>query len=115
MDIPGTYKSVPVSAARDIANVFDKNVVVIVSWDSTHNLMHTTTYGKSEMDKIWSASLGEIVTKAAGGDVSQKLTNEDWRLRTEAGWAIEKDNLLKRIKTLEDQLVWAATEEAERS
>lgn len=41
------YKGVPVAAARAIAKQFDKDQVIIVTWDKTFGKMHVTTYGKT--------------------------------------------------------------------
>lgn len=73
------YKPVPVSAARDVANSFDKDVVVIIAYDNAHNLTNTTTYGRDALDKIRAADLGEILAKAAGCDMGKADFSEDFR------------------------------------
>lgn len=96
------YVPVPVEAARDVAHGFEKNIVVIVSWDREHNRLHTTTYGVGAGDKVGAAKLGEILTKAAGIDLTQKVNFEDFRERTQADWAVERERLKARVRELED-------------
>ena len=45
------YHEVPVTVARAIAENFSKSQVVILAWDSVHQLTHTTTYGVTAADK----------------------------------------------------------------
>lgn len=39
------YKPVTISAAREVAKKYDKNQVIIVTWDKTHGREHVTSYG----------------------------------------------------------------------
>jgi len=73
------YKPVPVESARQLAKDFDKDIVIVLTWDRKHNLMHTTTYGKEPADKISAANGGDIAAKALGCDLGKKDPNEDFR------------------------------------
>jgi hypothetical protein len=92
---------IPVAAARQIADESGHDIVVIVAWRRATNRSHVTTYGKNPMDKMGAAKLGEILAQAAGiGPPTQSF--EDFRTRTAADWAQEKDALLRRIQELEN-------------
>lgn len=90
------YQPVPVRAAREIAVKFDKDVVIILCWDQCHQRFHTTTYGRTAEWKQVAALLGETVTGAAGGMLSDKVTFEDFRTRSaaEAAETIERRHRL---------------------
>ena len=36
------YKDIPIAAAKRIAEQYDKNQVIIVTWDNKYGLMHVT-------------------------------------------------------------------------
>jgi hypothetical protein len=74
-----SYVPVPVSAARDLAHSFAKDVVVILCYDRKHDLLHTTTYGRDASDKIRAAELGPVLAKAAGGFTPAGQPFEDFR------------------------------------
>ena len=76
------YKPVPVATAREIAEKFDKSIVIILTHDPVHGLMHTTTYGTDPHNKAWAAQGGEIASKALGGVLDQSTQFEDYRLST---------------------------------
>ena len=94
--------SVPVAAARDIARSFAKDVVVIVAYDNAHERLHTTTYGRDPLDKVRAADLGEVLAKAAGGDVSRGEYSEDFRQPALRAQRI--DELLAAAEEVSDQL-----------
>jgi len=73
------YQPVPVAVAKDIAEGHDKSIVIILSWDPVHGLLHTTTYGVSPIDKQWAAEGGDIAAKALGADFDRLKTYEDFR------------------------------------
>lgn len=73
------YREVEVSRARTIAKDCHKDIVVILSWDKESGLIHTTTFGESPEDKINAANLGDMLAQAAGADITQATTYEDFR------------------------------------
>ncbi len=77
---PDNYKPVPVEAAREIAEKYDKSIVIVFSHDPVHGLMHTTTYGSDPQNKAWAAQGGEIATRALGGLTELATDFEDYRL-----------------------------------
>ncbi len=76
---PG-YVPVPVEAAREIAEKYAKSIVIINCWDSTHGMIHTTTYGIDAQHKEWAALGGEVAARALGGLVEAATNYEDYRL-----------------------------------
>lgn len=73
------YQLVPVDVAKQIATGFQKSVVVILCYDPTHQIVHTTTYGVAPIEKDLAAVWGEIATQAIGCDLAQKISYEDYR------------------------------------
>lgn len=55
------YKQVPISAAKDIADKYNKQQVIILVWDKEHKLIHITTYGKTKEDCRQAADGGKLV------------------------------------------------------
>lgn len=72
------YIAVPVQAAKDVAEKYAKQMVVILCYDREHGLTHTTTYGVMPFDKENAAAAGEICAKAVGADLGQKQVFEDF-------------------------------------
>lgn len=60
------YRNVPIEAARQIANAFDKDQVIIVCWEKAHGKIHVTTYGKTVDDCTQAAAGGNLVKKTLG-------------------------------------------------
>jgi hypothetical protein len=97
-DIPDGYKEVPPPVARDVGERFDKNVVVIICWDETSGLMHTTSWGLRAVDKVYAAQAAEIITKGLGGDLDRKIMFRDFRAdHLDAGLAREAFELCQKI------------------
>ena len=94
------YQPVPVAIAEEISFRYAKDVVVIVCYDTEHNMFHTTTYGNSAEDKLHAADLGEVLCEAAGGVLREKVVYEDFRLNA-GRLKEENDRLRRRIAELE--------------
>jgi hypothetical protein len=60
------YKPIPIAAAREIADRFEKDQVVIVTWDWKHGRTHVTTYGRTLADCEQAAVGGNAVKRALG-------------------------------------------------
>lgn len=58
------YKSIPITAARDIAKKYGKSQVIVVAWDPVHGKEHVTTYGTNK-EQCRQAALGGDRIKAA--------------------------------------------------
>lgn len=60
------YKRIPITAAENIADSYDKDQVVILAWDKTHNCVHAATYGKTKADCKQAADWSKLLLKASG-------------------------------------------------
>lgn len=74
------YKDIPPAVAERIAVDFEKSIVIISSWDPAHGLLHTTTWGRSVLEKVEAANGGVIIARALGAAVEQSVVYEDFRL-----------------------------------
>ncbi len=74
------YVPIPAVAAKEIADRYQKSIVIIFAHDPVHGLVHTTTYGVREQDKEWAAIGGEIATRALGGMPEAGTCFEDYRI-----------------------------------
>src|SRR4051794_27442156 len=105
-DEPTTkYVDVPVAAARDIAHHYAKAIVVVVAWDEPHNKIHVTTFGREARHKQPAAQWGDRFAAAVGVDPKASVDFEDFRHRTKAEWAVEKDALLTALEGLVSAVV----------
>jgi len=77
-----SYVAVPVAAAAEIAERFSKSMVIINAWDSTFDILHTTTFGVTADDKIRAADGGRIAAKALDADLLQARVFQGFRLDT---------------------------------
>ena len=78
----GPYLPVAVEEARRIAEQFKKSRVVVLAWDPTHWLLHTTTFGVEPLDKAVAADWGRDAAILLGCDLSQNLCFSDYRIET---------------------------------
>lgn len=62
----GDYIEVPWSAAEKIANEFQKDQVIIVTWDEDHEMVHVTTFGRTMKSSAQAAEGGNFVKRALG-------------------------------------------------
>jgi hypothetical protein len=60
------YKDIPIERAREIAETFDKDQVIIVTWDKAHGRTHVTTFGKTVDECEQAAQGGNRVKQALG-------------------------------------------------
>ncbi len=60
------YKRIPVSAAKEIAQKYDKNQVIILTWDEAHGMTHVTTYGVDKKQCKQAADGGKRIVEFLG-------------------------------------------------
>lgn len=70
---------IPVEEARRIAGEFRKSLVIIFACDPVSELAHMTTYGTTVPEKELAADLGIKFMAAAGSELIEKRTYEDYR------------------------------------
>lgn len=66
----------------DLAQGYDKSIVIILAFDDNHKLLHTTTYAVKPEDRGLAAALGVTAAGAVGADLTQakhyeKLPKDD--------------------------------------
>lgn len=66
------YKSIPVSAAKAIAETYAKQQVIVVAWDAEHGKTHVTTYGDTAETCRQAALGGDKVKEALGWPPDQR-------------------------------------------
>lgn len=77
------YKDIPIEVAKSIAEEFDKNQVIIVTWDKVHGRTHVTTYGKTLEECQQAAKGGNLVKRALGwpDELCQAKPDRSYRTR----------------------------------
>lgn len=103
------YQPVPVEVARKIAFDYSKQCVVIACYDDAFQQTHVTTYGQEPQHKEMASRAGDQVGQVLSGTIA-KTSFEDFRNRTQAEWAQEKDALLREIARLKDA-IWPGLSE----
>ena len=93
------YEAVPVHEARKIAERYRKAIVVIVAYDTTHQKLHTTTFGVMPEDKDVAALWGEACATAIGADTSKSVWYENYRTTTEAEYKRRIDELEAELES----------------
>lgn len=61
-----SVKRIPISAAKEIADKYEQNQVIIVTFDKSENRTHVVTYGKTIEECKQAAQGGNFVKKALG-------------------------------------------------
>jgi hypothetical protein len=92
------YKQVPVEAAKAIAEQFEKQQVIILTWAEEAQLVHVTTYGVTGADKVVAAKGGELISQFLGLDESKRRTYEDFRTDLDPALYKEALELLRTIR-----------------
>lgn len=59
-------KKIPISAAKEISKTYDKDQVILVTWNKKFGDTWVTTYGKTVADCAQAAEGGNFVKKALG-------------------------------------------------
>jgi hypothetical protein len=67
-------KKMPIKAAKDIAEKYGQDVVIMVTWEKETGTTHTVSYGRTIADCNFAASGANMVRKALG--FPPELSNE---------------------------------------
>lgn len=71
------YIPVPAIKAHQISEKYDKQMVIIISFDHVHQMIHATTSGWSTNDKFIADFLRKFCVQQLGGDLSKRIQFED--------------------------------------
>lgn len=82
--------NIPTWVARQIAEVFSLDTVVIQAWREEQDMSFTTTFGRKLHHKHLAAYWGELTARTIGADSSQAKYFEDFRERTEGTYEQER-------------------------
>lgn len=96
--IKSDYEPIPVEEAKMLSEKYSKDIVIINAFDVNFGLLHTTTYGISELQKHQAAKGGELTAKILNADIPLSKYYEDFRVSSNNTIEIVKQN----IKLLED-------------
>lgn len=66
-------KRIPIKAAKEFANQYDKDQVIILCWDKETNSTWVTTYGKSKADCEQAAEGGNEIKNFSAQIVVQNI------------------------------------------
>lgn len=91
------YLPIPVATAQQLAEHFQKDAILILGIDNTHDCLHHTTYGVSPQDKVRIAGLSDTLNQLLTG--SKKLADfEDFRTLPAAEAKAEIDRLTSALR-----------------
>jgi hypothetical protein len=94
----GKYKNIPIAAAKRVAKEYDKDQVIILTWDKAFNKTHVTTFGKTMEDCDQAAEGGNRLKKALGWP-EEMCKDEPSRVKK---MKAEIKKLKARVKELEE-------------
>jgi len=106
------YTAVPVDAAREIAEKYDKSMVIISAYDPAFNRTHSVSFGVKADDKETAANISEQCVKFLLGD-TEGDTHQDYRFIPEGERASLVDNLVKACRdmvAITNPLTWPPDE-----
>ena len=78
-------KRVPIKAAKDVAQAFEKDQVVIVSWDEGTGTTWVTSYGRTQADCALAANLANMIKKTVLGWPEELCRSAPARVRGSGG------------------------------
>lgn len=83
---------IPVSMAREVANLHDKDVLILVAWDEKRNVTNFVSWGRSAVQKDMAAKAAAAIAQQVGCTVDE-MKHEDYRTTDQAKRAEEIENL----------------------
>lgn len=60
------FQDIPVEAAQSIAELYDKDQAIVLTWNKEHGIETVTTWGKTTHDADQAAEGGNMLKKALG-------------------------------------------------
>jgi hypothetical protein len=71
-----TGTPIPSEVLKDIAEKFDKDIVVMVAWDMKSGHIHGVSYAKKKAHKAGAHNMSKAFVSLAGGDIEQSVEFE---------------------------------------
>jgi hypothetical protein len=81
-DVPG-YQPIPVAAAKELADRYAKDLVLVAAGDHAFGKLHFTTWGRAAADKATAAGLADELARVVA-DFAGRAPFEDFRSAGEA-------------------------------
>ena len=106
-----SYKSIPVDAARQVADDYEKDIMLLVGWDWATNSTNVVTWGRDPVQKQAAAVAGETIRQALKLDEASAATHEDFRREGEAARVV--DELRRRLAAIRELLATIVIAEGE--
>lgn len=70
-----SHIATPVRSAKNIAEKYKKDIVVVLTWQSDGDITYLTTYGKEHEQKIAAKRTGDKIAEALGINLGQEFEN----------------------------------------
>jgi len=71
-----TGKPIPSEVLKEIAEKFDKDIVVMVAWDLENGHLHGVSYAKGNVHKAGAHTMSKAFVSMAGGDIKDAVEFE---------------------------------------
>ena len=71
-----TGTPIPSQVLKDIAEKFEKDIVVMVAWDMKNGQIHGVSYAKTEAHKAGAHNMSKAYVSMAGGDIKESVDFE---------------------------------------
>lgn len=71
------YKAVGIDIAAAIGSKFDKDRVLIFTFDNVNNKIHSTAWGRTKEESELACLESIMITEMLGGDLAKKKVYED--------------------------------------
>lgn len=105
-------KSIPVAIATQVAEKFEKAIVLIVAWDAVYGTTHIVTYGVTPEQKEMAALGGDLTAQQLGMAMEQMTRFEDFRTIDQAKRAEQIERLRKLCRRAANELDTMPPDEA---
>lgn len=74
LDSTVTPKRIPIKAAKDLAQNYGQDQVIVMAWDDSRKLMHVVSYGKTMKDCEQAAQGANLMKKVLGFPYEMTVT-----------------------------------------
>ena len=81
-------KPIPVDAARQIADQYQKDIVLLVAWDQASSKTHVVTWGREPPQKTSAAAAGDMIRQMLRLEGAAEVY-EDFRREGEAASTVD--------------------------
>ena len=106
-----SYKPIPVDAARQLADDYEKDIVLFVGWDEASNTTNVVTWGRDPVQKQSAAIAGDTIREALKLGETSAQVHEDFRREGEAARVV--DELRRRLAAIRELLATIVIDEGE--